>query len=69
MSLQTPAALKDGSTDSEPNSDVEGCIDDTKIPTDGIAPDAEAVHLAALYSARDAAEIIKAAERWQRVGK
>ena len=62
MSLQIPAALKDDSTGSEPRSDDEGFMNDTESPVDGIAPDAEAVQLAALCSARDAAEIIKAAE-------
>ena len=61
-SLQTPVPLKSDSTDSEPNSNVEGLIDDTKVPINSIAPNAKAVHLAALYSAPSAAEITKTAE-------
>lgn len=55
---------EDDSTDSEPDSDDEGFIDDTEIPMVDIAQDAvvETVNLAALYSARHVAEILKAAE-------
>lgn len=56
------AALKNDSTGSEPNSDDEGFIYDMESHMDGIAPDAAAVHLAVLGSARDAAEVLKAAE-------
>ena len=59
MSLETPAALKHDSTDSEPD---EQFIDDATVPINSIASNAKAAHLAALYSAPDAAEIIKAAE-------
>ena len=55
---------EDDSTDSEPNSDDEGFIDDTEISEDGIAPNAaiEAVNLAALYPAYDVAKIMNVAE-------
>lgn len=50
---------EDDSTDSEPNSDDEGFIDDTETPLDGISPNAgiENFNLAALYSARYIAEL------------
>ena len=55
---------EDDSTDSEPNSDDEGFIDDTEIPIDGIAPNAalDAVDLAALYPAVEVAKIMEAAK-------
>lgn len=55
---------EDDSTDSEPNSDDEGFIDDTEIPLDGTEPDAaiENVNLAAIYPACEIEKITKATE-------
>ena len=55
---------EDESTDSEPNSDDEGFIDDTDIPLDGTEPDAaiENVNLAAIYPACDIEKIRKSKE-------
>ena len=61
MSLQTSTALKrelDYSSGT-PMMDFIGAI---KVPINSIAPNVNAVHLAALHQARDAAEIITAAE-------
>lgn len=55
---------EEDSTDSESNSDDEGFIDDTEIPSIGDAPDAaiENVNLAAVYPASAIAEMAKAAK-------
>ena len=54
---------EDESTDSEPNSDDEGFIDDTEIPLGGISPDAsmENFSLTALYPANVIAKLTEAA--------
>ena len=61
MSLQTPAALKHDSTNSEPNSNTKGFINDIKVPINSIAPNAKAVYLAALNSFPAAAEMARGA--------